>query len=124
MVRQDDYPVVVKGRPSEKFGIVADPNHLTNVHIKRAEKLVQKLVVRSIRCLKERIRWPFAIVHNYLWVEYFRKGPDTVAFPLTEGDYIPDEELQLFVDQSVELDSDYYALDEEPFEPPANIFLK
>lgn len=124
LVKQNKYFIVTRGESKEKYGIPSDMRNLTNAHVIRAGKLVQKLIVKVLQAMDEEARFPFAIVHSYLWVEYLRQKPDSIHFPLSyEGDYVPDEVIESILNESTGLDEDYFNIDEKEFKPIFNEML-
>lgn len=121
LVKQDKYFIVTRGESKEKFGIASDMRNFTNVHVIRAGKLVQKLIVKVLQAMDEEVRFPFAIVHSYLWVEYLHQKPDSIHFPLSyEEDYVPEEVIESILNESTNLDGDYFNVGEEEFKPIFN----
>jgi len=123
LVKQDKYLVVTRGETEEKYGIASDMRNLTNAHVIRANKLVQKLVVKVLQAMAEEVRYPFAIVHSGIWVEYIRKKLDSIYFPLSEEDYVPDSVIESILNGSTELDKDYFNIGEDEFKPMFNEML-
>ncbi|RLF44281.1 MAG: hypothetical protein DRN29_08750 [Thermoplasmata archaeon] len=117
LVKLDGYLVVTRSEVEEKYGITSDMRNLTNAHIIRANKLVRKLVVKVLQAMAEEVRYPFAIVHSHMWVEYVRKKPNSIYFPLRGKDYVPDSMIESILNESTELDKDYFDIGEEEFKP-------
>ena len=121
LVKLDKYFIVTRGESEEKYGIASDMRNLTNAHVIRASKLVQKLIVKVLQAMAEEVRYPFVIVHSSLWVEYLHQKPDSIHFPLSyEEDYVPDEVIESILNESTNLDEDYLNIGEEKFKPIFN----
>lgn|GEM_PF-5565752 len=124
LVKQDRYFIVTRSDSREKFGIASDMRNLTNAHVIRAGKLVQKLIVEVLHAMDEEVRFPFAIVHSYLWVEYLHQKPDSIHFPLSyEEDCVPAEVIVSILNESTNLDGEYFNVDEQEFKPIFNEML-
>lgn len=124
LVKQNKYFIVTRGGSKEKFGIASDMRNLTNAHVIRSDKLVQKLIIKVLQAMDEEVRSPFAIVHSYLWVEYLHQKPDSIHFPLSyEEDYVPDEVVESILNESTDLDEGYVNIGEEEFKPIFNEML-
>jgi len=126
LVKQGNYLLVTRGEAPEKYGIASDMRNLTNAHVIRAGKLVKKLIVKVLQAVGEEVRFPFAIVHSYLWVDYLHQKPDSVQFPLSYNeDYVPvpDEVIESILNKSTDLDEDYFNIGEKEFKPFFNEML-
>ncbi len=77
MVIQDKYILAVKGTSEEKFGLTTDIRNITNIHILRAEKLVEKYVIKTLQSMNDDIKLPFAVVHSYIWIDYIWNKKDS-----------------------------------------------
>lgn len=117
LVKQGNYYIAVKGEPEEKYGLTPDIRSLTNIHIIRANKLVEKFVIKTLQSLTDRIKVPFTIVHSYIWIDYIWDKPDSIKFPLEEEDYVEIEYVEEFLEKSTKLDKEYYDIKEKEFKP-------
>ena len=122
LVKLDKYLVVTRGKVEEKYGITSDIRNLTNAHIIRANKLVRKFVVKVLQAMVEKVRYPFAIAHSYIWVEYVREKPDSIKFLLGEENYDLNN-IESILSESTELDKDYFNIGEDEFKPMFNEIL-
>ncbi len=108
LIMVDQYPILTKEKPEQKYGIRTHPSLISEVDVIRARRLVEKTVVKAINALYKEIRWKFAIVHRYWSVPYYRDSKGRVDFPLTEDDYVPPEQIEEMLSLSPDLDEDYY----------------
>jgi len=97
--------------------LTTDIRNLSYIHIIRAKKLVEKFVIKTLQSLTDDIKIPFAIVHSYIWIDYFWDKPDSVKFFLEKEDYMGIEFIEDFLKQSTELDKEYYNIEEKEFKP-------
>lgn len=100
-----------------KYGICTYPWRITNVDIIRTQRLVEKIVIKIINGLNERTRIKFATVHSYYKIPYLYNNRGLLDFPLTEEDYIPDDEIEKILSLTPELDKEYYSVEEEEYVP-------
>lgn len=117
VVMLDKYILTVKGKSEEKFGLTTDIRNLTNIHILRAEKLVEKFVIKTLQSMTDDIKIPFAIVHSYIWIDYIWDKTDSAKFILGEEDYMGIEFVEEFLEKSTELDKEYYNIKAKEFKP-------
>ena len=71
LVKIGEYELLTKENPEEKYGIKSHPGELTNLDVIRFQRIVEKIVIKIINALDERIRWKFAIVHSYHRLPYY-----------------------------------------------------
>lgn len=121
LVRVGRYQLLAEKKSSKKSGISTHPAKITNVDVIRMQRLVQKIVIKIINTLDKRIRWKFAIVHSYWHLPYYRNSKGLVDFPLTEEDYVSDEEIEGFLGLTPDLDDEYYDVGEEEYFPVSSI---
>lgn len=119
----EDY-LLARGSKTEKYGIVIDPNYITNIHVYRTELLVRKIIIRIINSLDDIAKYPFAIVYSYWWINYIIEDEERVTFPLTEDDFVPEEEIHNLLSESTDLDDDYYKPQLSEYDPPANMLYR
>ena len=116
IIKEDTNLLVLKRKEEkEKYGIASDILNLTPVNVIRANKLVQKLVVKVLQSLAKDVKIPFTMVYSNLWVEYRHDEPDSISFPLSEYGYVPLKEIKSILRESTELDEDYYNSSEKKF---------
>ena len=120
LVQVGVYPLLVEEKSERKYGISVHPGRITNVDVIRTQRLIQKIVIKIINSLKERIKWKFAIVHSYWHLPYWYNDKGLVNFPLTENDYVPDEEIEEILSLTPDLDDEYYDVGEEEYIPPSS----
>ena len=124
LVKIGEYELLTKEKPEEKYGIKSHPGELTNVDVIRAERVVEKIVIKIINALNDRIKWKFAIVHSYQRVPYYYDHKGLVDFPLSEEDFAPDEEIEEILSLSPDLDKEYYDVGEKEYIAPlSRVFL-
>ncbi len=120
LVQVGPYQLLAEEKSERKYGISAHPGRITNVDVIRTQRLIQKIVIKIINALNERIRWKFAVVHSYWRLPYYYNDKGLVDFPLTEDDYVPDEEIERVLSLTPDLDDEYYDVGEEEYVPPAS----
>jgi hypothetical protein len=124
LVKIGEYELLTKEKPGERYGIKSHPGELTNVDVIRAQRLVEKIVIKIINALNESVRWKFAIVHSYQRLPYYYNHRGLLDFPLTEDDFVPDEEIEKILSLSPDLDEEYYDVGEDEYIAPlSRIFL-
>lgn len=124
LVRIGEYELLTKEKPQEKYGIKSHPGELTNVDVIRSRRIVEKIVVKIINTLNERIRWKFAIVHSYVLLPYYFDNRGRVDIPIFEEDFVPDEEIEDILSLTPDLDEEYYDIGEDEYIAPlSRIFL-
>ncbi len=120
LVQVGAYPLLVKEKSERKYGISVHPGRITNVDVIRTQRLIQKIVIKIINSLEERIKRNFAIVHSYWHLPYWYSDKGLVNFPLTENDYVPEEEIEEILSLAPDLDDEYYDVGEEEYIPPSS----
>ena len=116
-VKLDKHNVVVESEVKEKYGITSDLNKLTNIHIIRAEKLVEKIVLKILQSLVEKIKLPFATIHSYIWINYIWNKKDSIIFLLDEEDFQAAEIVEVLLEEPTELNEEYYNVEDKEFKP-------
>jgi len=120
LVQVGAYPLLAKEKSERKYGISVHPGKITNVDVIRAQRLIQKIVIKIINSLNERIRWKFAIIHSYYHLPYLYNDKGLADFPHTEDYYLPDEEIEEILSLTPDLDDKYYDVGEEEYIPPSS----
>lgn len=116
LVKVGEYSVLInKVNTEEKYGLPTDFEKIDEIHIMRADKLVEKFVLRILQSLIAKIRLTFTIVHSYYYLPYYWHEKDSVHFPLAPDDYVGIEEIEKFLEKSTKLDKEYYNIDKKRF---------
>ena len=119
LVKVGKYYVVTGEKAKGKYGLPTDFDNIDKIHTLRASKLVTKFVVKTLQSFNDDIKFDFAIVHPYIWINYFWEGVDKIKIVLGPEDYVGKEEIEEFLESSTELDKEYYDIDMEvPEEMP------
>jgi hypothetical protein len=106
------YYVFTEEKKEGKYGLPTDFENIDKIHVLRAKKLVTKFVIKTLQSFIDDIKFDFALVHAYIWINYFWEGPDKIKIVLEQDDNLGVEEIQEFLDSSTELDKDYYNIDD------------
>jgi hypothetical protein len=109
----EGYPVLKEEEAGKKYGISTQPGQIDVADVVRSKRLVEKIVVGIINALRSRIRRKFAIVHCYWSVTYYFDKNGAVLFLLGPDDYVPDEEIDVMLSLSRDLDDEYYNVTED-----------
>ncbi|MHA2231405.1 MAG: hypothetical protein ACXAB4_02830 [Candidatus Hodarchaeales archaeon] len=124
LIRIGEYELLTKEKSEEKYGIKSHPGELTNVDVIRSQRIVEKIVAKIINALDERIRSKFAIVHSYHRLPYYFNEQGRVDIPITEDDFMPDEEIEDLLSLTPDLDEEYYDIGEDEYITPlSRVFL-
>ncbi len=114
LIKHGEYFLQVKGEGKGKrdYGLGFTPGDIGKNQVIRANRLVEKSVIKTIQALKPGIRAAFTIVHSYVWINYYWEKEDSIVFPLDEEDIRGSEESLILLEQSTEIDKEYYEIDE------------
>ena len=102
-----------------KYGIHVRADMITNFDTIRCQRIVQKLIVRVVKAMNERVRGRFALLHQYVLVPYLRDDKGVVDFILDEGDRwaLDEGEAEKLLTISTELDDEYDNINGKEYSP-------
>lgn len=113
LIKHGEYLLHVKSKAEGKtdYGLGYTPQDISKDQVIRANRLVEKFVIKTIQAMKPGTKDAFAIVHSYVWLDYYWDKEDSTAFPLDEDDIRGSEESLEFLEQSTKIDKEYFAID-------------
>jgi hypothetical protein len=119
LVMHGEYPIVVKKKSEEKFGLPTDIFELTNIHIIRTYKLVEKFVAKTILAMDDNVIGGFVIAHDCIYIDFIWDKPDSIRFVFEEMEEYRwvDKHIERLKEIPTDLGKDYYETDEKEFKP-------
>jgi hypothetical protein len=109
-----EFSVKIKIKSERKYGLLSDIIELSNFDIILANRLIRKLIVRVLKAMEDEIKYPFAIWHSNMWIEYIRMKSDKTHFAIYD---FPKSTVESILRESTELDQDYFKVNDEVYMP-------